>query len=142
MNVVIVPSLGAFGAGEHFLSAKRRQDFGAYFHNKEVGGKIKKEKRKKKEKKKKAQQTQRCAAPLIVCSLNEGGGLGGTTSTHGPLLKAEKHLWFRKAPKDAAAAPLPQLGTEGRGEGGGLLPSSSHLSRGSGRSKGEKTRRK
>ena len=39
MNVVIVPSLGAFGAGEHFLSAKRRQDFGAYFHNKEVGGK-------------------------------------------------------------------------------------------------------
>ena len=48
MNVVIVPSLGAFGAGEHFLSAKRRQDFGAYFHNKEVGGKIKKEKRKKK----------------------------------------------------------------------------------------------
>ena len=44
MNVVIVPSLGAFGAGEHFLSAKRRQDFGAYFHNKEVGGKIKKEK--------------------------------------------------------------------------------------------------
>ena len=44
--------------------------------------------------------------------------MGGTTSTHGPLLKAEKHLWFRKAPKDAAAAPLPQLGTEGRGEGG------------------------